>query len=169
MRVALTDRLLLRWIQPADAEFILALVNDEAWLRFIGDRGVRSLEDAQAYIAEGPQAMYARLGFGLFAVQLRPAGALIGLCGLLRRDTLSDVDIGYALLPQFRGHGYALEAAHAVVRLAREEFGLRRLLALANVDNAASANVLLRLGFGFEGMIELVPGSEPLSLYSRAL
>lgn len=165
MIVARTQRLTLRWIELSDAEFVHALVNDADWLRYIGDRGVNSLADAESYIQSGPQAMYARLGFGLYAVVLNRGGQLIGMCGLIQRETLPAVDLGYALLPAFRGHGYALEAAKACVSLARAQFGLRKLLAITSPDNATSQRLLLSLGMRFEHQLELVPGGEPLALY----
>ncbi len=169
MIVATTDRLRLRWLDLSDAAFVLELVNDPAWLRYIGDRGVHSLENAREYIAQGPQAMYARLGYGLFAVERARGGDLIGMCGLIKRDTLPDVDIGYALLPQFRGFGFALEAAQAALRLARETYGLRRLLAITVPDNAPSGRLLLALGMQFERSVELVPGGDALDLYCLTL
>jgi len=166
MIVARTPRLTLRWLSADDADFILALVNDPDWIRYIGDRGIHSVEDALAYIESGPRAMYQRLGFGLYAVTLNRGGQPIGTCGLIQRDTLPGVDIGYALLPQFRGQGHALEAAQACVTLARDQFGLRRLWAIASPDNAPSARLLGKLGLRFEQLLELVPGSDTVALYA---
>jgi len=169
MIVARTPRLKLRWLDAGDAEFILRLVNDPDWLRYIGDRGVRTRDDALAYIESGPRAMYQRLGYGLYALELSRGGQLVGMCGLIRRDTLPDVDIGYALLPEHRGQGLALEAAQATLQLARERFGLRRLLAITTPDNEASGRLLEKLGMQHERDIELVPGGEPLRLYAIEL
>lgn len=164
--VARTQRLTLRWLTTDDADFVLALVNDPDWLRYIGDRGIRSVNDAVAYIETGPQAMYQRLGYGLFAVTRNRGGQSIGMCGLIQRDTLPGVDIGYALLPQYRRQGYALEAAQACVTLARDQFGIRRLLAITSPDNAPSTGLLGKLGLRFEQLLELVPGSDPVALYA---
>ncbi|MGQ0800822.1 MAG: GNAT family N-acetyltransferase [Pseudomarimonas sp.] len=161
-----TARLTLRWLSADDADFVLALVNDPAWLRYIGDRGIHSVEDALAYIENGPRAMYQRLGYGLFAITLSRGAQPIGMCGLIQRDTLPGVDIGYALLPQYRHQGFALEAAQACVTLAREKFGLRRLLAIASPDNEPSARLLGKLGLHFEQLLELVPGSDAVALYA---
>ncbi len=169
MIVTRTERLSLRWLEPSDAAFVLELVNDSDWLRYIGDRGIRTVADAEAYIETGPRAMYARLGFGLFAITLNRGRNLIGMCGLIQRDTLPHVDIGYALMPAFRGHGYALEAAQACVALARDTFKLRRLLAIVSPDNAASARLLGTLGMQLEQMLELVPGSSPVAVYALEL
>ena len=108
MTVLETERLRLRRLTVDDAAFILELVNDPSWLRFIGDRGVRNLDDARSYILKGPVASYEKHGFGLWLVELKAEATPIGICGLLQRDTLPDVDIGFALLPQFCGQGYAV-------------------------------------------------------------
>jgi [ribosomal protein S5]-alanine N-acetyltransferase len=119
-----TDRLLLRELEQDDAAFILRLVNDPAWLRFIGDRGVHTLDDARAYLRDGPQRMYEQFGFGLWLVERKEDGVPMGMCGLIKRETLDDVDIGFALLPEFRRSGYCFEAAAATMRHAREVLGL---------------------------------------------
>jgi len=145
-----TQRLALRRLTTQDAGFILDLLNDPDFLRFIGDKGVRTREDAEAYIRSGPMDSYARLGFGLLLVTLKPALRPIGMCGLLKRDWLDDVDLGFAFLPAFRRHGYASEAAAAILASARENFGLRRVVAIATPDNAASIALLVKLGFRSE-------------------
>ncbi|HWS28372.1 MAG TPA: GNAT family N-acetyltransferase [Xanthomonadales bacterium] len=167
--VAESERLRLRLLDVDDAAFMLALVNDPSWLRNIGDRGVRSLDDARAYLRKGPIDMYARHGFGLYAIELKSGEGPLGICGLIQRDSLPDVDIGYALLPQYVGQGYALEAAQASVTLARERFGLQRLIAITAPDNAASARLLVRIGMHFERHFSVAPDSEVLCLYAMAL
>jgi RimJ/RimL family protein N-acetyltransferase len=167
--VAASKRLRLRRFNPGDADFILELVNQPEWLRHIGDRKVRDLEAARAYLQDGPLAMYARHGFGLYAIELRSGGTPIGMCGLLKRDTLPDVDIGYALLTAHTGHGYALEAASACVDLARRQFQLARLIAITAPDNPRSAQLLLRLGMQFERHFLHGDPAEELSLYGMAL
>lgn len=160
-----TARLDLRLPLPADAPFILALVNDPDWLRYIGDRQVRSLEDARAYIAKGPAAMHARHGHSLLLVALHD-GTPIGLCGLLRRDTLEQPDLGFAFLPQYRGQGYALEAAAATLADGRDRLGLRRILAITAPDNTASGRLLEKLGLRCAGL-RLLPGeTREVKLYS---
>jgi RimJ/RimL family protein N-acetyltransferase len=155
-----TDRLVLRRISIDDDAFILELLNDPGWLRFIGDRGVRTLEDARNYIINGPLDMYERLGFGLYAVELKDGGAAIGMCGLIKRATLPDVDLGYALLPRFAGQGYASEAAAAVLAYARQALGLARVLAITSPDNERSIRLLERIGFRFESMLQLSEDDE---------
>ena len=140
----------MRELSAGDAPFILRLLNDPAFVRFIGDRGVRNRSDAQRYIAEGPGASYRRFGFGPYAVILKGTGQAIGICGLLKRDFLADVDLGFAFLPRFRSKGYAFESAAAVLEDARKSRGLHRILAIVSPDNAASIALLRRLGFVFE-------------------
>ena len=115
MNVAETARLRLRWLDDGDATFILRLVNEPSWIRYIGDRNVRSVEDAQRYLREGPVAMYERLGFGLNLVESKATGEPLGICGLLRRDTLEHVDLGFAFVPGAWGQGYAQESAAATL------------------------------------------------------
>ncbi len=164
-----TDRLALRRLAVVDAPFILELLNDPDWLRFIGDKGVRTLEDARQYILTGPVESYARHGFGLFLTALKPGGTPIGLCGLTKREALEDVDVGYAFLPQFRGNGYACEAAGSVLRFAKEEVGLSRIVAITNPENERSIRVLEKLGLAFERMVRLSEGAPAIRLYARKL
>jgi [ribosomal protein S5]-alanine N-acetyltransferase len=168
--VLATDRLRLRELADtaADAGFALALVNDPEFLRHIGDKGVRTLEDARGYLQAGPLASYAAHGFGLWHVARADTGEAIGFCGLLKRDWLDAPDVGYAFLPSARGLGLAREAVEAALRLGSERFALRRVLAIVSQDNAASIRLLERVGFVREGEV-VPPGSEDvLALYARA-
>lgn len=169
MEILHSERLRLRPLNLDDADFIFSLVNEPAWLRYIGDKGVRTLEDARGYIRNGPMAMYARCGFGLLVVELAATGAAMGLCGLIRRDGLDGVDIGFAFLPAFRGQGYALEAAAAVLADGRDRLALRRLLAITSPDNFSSIALLKKLGFGYERPLSLSPGADQVSLFSISL
>jgi RimJ/RimL family protein N-acetyltransferase len=164
-----TDRLVLRRLTIEDAPFILGLLNDPDWLRFIGDKGVRTLDDARDYIRTGPIESYARHGFGLFLVSLRSDGTAIGLCGLLKRDVLEDVDVGYAYLPQFRGRGFAREAAAGVLRFAKDTVGLTRVAAITNPDNERSIRVLEKLDLAYERMVRLSEDAPEIRLYARSL
>jgi RimJ/RimL family protein N-acetyltransferase len=166
MRVLDTDRLVLRRLSLEDAAFILELVNEPSWLRFIGDRGVRNLEDARRYLENGPLAMYARHGFGLYRVELKEDGTPIGMCGLLRRDTLQDVDIGYALFPRFWGRGYAQEAAAGVLEYARKTLGLARIAAIVSPDNESSIKLLEKLGMTFERMVRMSGDTSEIKLFA---
>src|SRR2546430_1232042 len=132
MRVLETDRLVLRRLAAQDAEFIFELVNDPLWLRFIGDKGVRTLADARDYILRGPVAMYERFGFGLYLTERKEDGVPIGICGLVKRESLADVDIGFAFLPKFHGRGYAHESAAAVMEYGKGALGLKRIVAITS-------------------------------------
>jgi len=150
-----TQRLRLRRLVLDDAPFILRLVNDPSWLEFIGDKGVRSEDDARHYLAQGPIDMYARLGFGLYLAELRDGGVPIGICGLIKRESLADVDLGFAYLPEFRGKGYAYEAALAVMIHAKRDYSIRRLVAITAPTNEKSIRLLRRLGMTLEQSIDL--------------
>ena len=169
MKVLETDRLILRRLSVEDTAFILELVNDPLWLRFIGDRGVRTLEDARAYILKGPVAMYERVGFGLYLVEHKRDGVPLGICGLIKRDGLDDVDLGFAFLPEFRAQGYAYESAVAVLAYGRQMFGLKRIVAITSPDNERSVRLLEKLGFTFEKMIQLPNDSEAVKLFASGI
>lgn len=151
---------MLRLQTEEDAGFILALMNDPEWIRHIGDRGVRTLEEARAYIQAGAVKMYDRHGFGLYLVALKGGGAPVGICGLVKRDFLDDVDLGFALAREYRGKGYAREAAAATVVYAQDVLGLRRVAAIVSPDNAASLRLLEGLGFSFERTLDYPNGSK---------
>lgn len=150
-----TDRLFLRHLTPDDDAFILELLNEPGFLQNIGDREVRSLEDAQRYVIDGPAASYAKQGFGLWWVGLKATGEPVGICGLIKRDVLEDPDIGYAFLERFSGRGYASEAGAAVLDYGRRTLGLGRIVAITKPDNDGSIRVLEKIGLRFEGMITL--------------
>jgi RimJ/RimL family protein N-acetyltransferase len=152
-----------------DAGFILELLNDPSFIQNIGDRQVRTLEDARGYIQNGPVASYDRHGFGLCLVLLKETNEPIGMCGLIRRDTLDDVDIGYALLPRFWSKGYASEAAQATLAYARDVVGLKRVVAITDPANAGSIRVLEKLGLRFEKMVRLSVDDIDLKLFGADL
>lgn len=166
MNVLETDRLILRQATVDDGEFILELLNDPSWLRYIGDRNVRTLDDARDYISKSLVAMYERLGFGLYLTELKGEGLPIGICGLIKRDSLDDVDIGFAFLPKFRGAGYAFESASAVMEYGKSNFGLKRIVAITSPDNHDSARLLKKLGLKFERMVKLPGDSDEVSLFA---
>ena len=159
MRILETERLTLRQMNVDDEKFIYALVNEPAFIRYIGDKSVRTLEDARDYILTGPVASYAKLGFGLYLVELAETGAPIGICGLLKRDALEDVDIGFAFLEQFWGNGFAYESAAAVMGYGRNVLRIPRIVAITSPDNEGSIRVLRKIGLEFEKMIRM-PGSD---------
>ncbi len=166
MNVLETERLALRWLTPDDAGFILRLLNEPAWKLYIGDFGVRTVEDARGYLEKGPIAMYARRGFGLYLVNLKATGEPIGICGLIKREALEDVDLGYALLQEFWGKGYAHESASAVLDLGRRTFQLSRIVAISSRDNRSSARLLENLGFRLERQARLKPDADEVNLYA---
>lgn len=162
----LTPRLRIRPFTVDDAEFVLRLLNEPSWIRFIGDRGIRTVEGARTYLETGPIASVARHGFGLYAAELLD-GTPIGMAGLIKRDTLEDVDIGFALFPAYWGQGYAREASNALLDHARQ-LGMARLVAITDPKNDASIRVLEGVGFRFE-RIYVTPQGESLNLYGRSL
>lgn len=159
-----TERLILRELTVADAEFIMALVNTPEWLANVGDRNVHNLADAERYL-QGPINSYAGHGFGLWAVTLKSDNTPIGLCGLIKRDELEDVDIGYAFFKEYTGKGYALEAAKAVVDKGRSDFGLNRIVAITIPENTRSGSLLLKLGFTLEKEFYMRGDTKLLQLY----
>lgn len=145
-----TERLILREFTLNDTGFIVALLNSEGWLKFIGDRNVHSDTDAQNYLTSGPFKYYQELGFGLYGLVLKEDDQLIGMCGLLKRTYLDFPDIGFALLPEYSGKGYAFEIAQATVKYGFGVLGFKRLMAIAAPDNTSSIRLLEKLGFVFE-------------------
>ena len=150
MTVLETERMSLRRLVSADAPFILALLNDPDWIRYIGDRGVRSVEAARDYLEARMLSQYEKHGFGLWMVESRASSEPMGICGLVKRDTLPEVDLGFAFMPEYRGLGYAYESALAVRGHATGALGIRKLLAITSPANTASARLLERLGFALE-------------------
>ena len=155
MHILDTTRLRLRTITLDDAAFYLQLVNEPAYLANIGDKGIRTIEDAIDSIKKGPIDMQERLGFSLYLVESKQDNMAIGMCGLIKRDGLDDVDIGYGFLSAYTGQGLASEAATAVVNYARTTIGLPRLVAITAPENAISSRVLEKIGFTYEKIISL--------------
>ncbi|MFF0827059.1 GNAT family N-acetyltransferase [Brevibacillus sp. NPDC003359] len=166
LKVLETDRLILRWQTAEDADFVLKLMNEPSWIRFIGDRGLRTTEDARNYILNGAVAMYESHGFGLYLAELKEGNVPIGLCGLIKRDSLEDVDIGFAYLPAYWGKGYAYEAASAVLVHGKEVVGLKRIVAITAPDNASSAKLLKKIGLHEKGLITLPNDAEELTFFA---
>ena len=162
-----TERLTLRRLTLDDGKFILALLNEPSFIEMIGDRGVRTVEEAQGYIRKGALASYERFGFGMYLTALKADGTPIGICGLLKRDTLPDIDIGFAFRPAFWRQGYAYESCVAVIEQGRREFGVKRLVAITSQENIGSGKVLEKLGLRFEKTIRLTDDGEELRLFSR--
>lgn len=159
-----TERLSLREVEADDATFVLDLLNQPSFKKYIGDRGVRTLDQARDYIETRFSRSYRDNGFGLFLIELKQDATPIGVCGFVKRDTLPDPDVGFALLPQFEKQGYAFEAASATMKYGHETIGLTRVLAITTLDNVASGRLLEKIGLTFEREIEL--GDETLRLFS---
>ena len=160
-----TERLILAQLTLQDAPFILQLVNEPSFIQNIGDRGVRSLADAEKYI-NGPVTSYARNGFGLWRVELKETGEAIGMCGLIKREALEDVDVGYAFLPRFWGQGYASEAVQGALTFAKSSAQLSRVVAIVDPNNQGSIRVLEKAGFHFEKMVRLSADDIELKLFA---
>lgn len=165
-----TDRLRIRRLSTEDAGLLLKVFNDPAFIQFVGDRHIRTVEDARAFIEKVPLESYRRFGFGHYASELKDDDTPIGIVGLIKRDALDDVDIGFSLLPEFRAQGYAFEAASALMEYGTNTLGLQRIVGIASPDNARSIRLLGKLGLTFERMVKLSEDGDALSLFgwSRA-
>ncbi|HDR8064642.1 GNAT family N-acetyltransferase [Bacillus thuringiensis] len=163
MIVLETEQLILRWFDIKDAPFILELVNDPAWIHFIGDKRINNLEDAKKYILNGPVDMYNKMGFGLYLVERKEDFTPLGMCGLIKRDSLEDADIGFAFLEKFRSKGYGYESASAVIEYGVQKLGMKRIVAITSLDNIASGKLLEKIGLQFEKIIS--DSGEDLKLF----
>lgn len=161
-----TERLNLRWLTPGDEPLLLAVWNDPAFVRNVGDRGVRTTEEASEALANGPLKLYSDHGYGPFRVALAAEDQPIGICGLFKRDNLEDPDIGFAVLPDYCGRGLAYEAAAAVSMHARTELRLKRMIAIVSPGNAASIGLIEKLGLSFERMLTMPGDEKEICLYS---
>jgi RimJ/RimL family protein N-acetyltransferase len=165
MTIIESPRLCLRCLDFDDAPFILELLNQATFLQFIGDKGVRDLAGACEYLRQGPMESYWRHGFGLYLTSLREGGVPIGICGLVKRDALEDVDVGFAFLPQYAGRGYATESAAAVLAHGYRVFQLKRIVGITAPDNHASIAVLQKIGLRFERLIRLGEDGKEVNLF----
>jgi len=160
-----TPRLRLRWMSEEDAGLALAVWNDPDFMHHVGDRGIRTLEEARNAMRGGMLKHYAQFGYGPYLLELREGGPPMGLCGLFKRENLQDPDIGYALLPGFRGQGYMFEAAQGVLVHARDDMGLPRLKAIVSLANTASVRLLEKLGMRAQGELRMPGEDEDVMLY----
>lgn len=161
-----TARLKLHHLDYVDAAFILELLNEPSFIQFIGDKGVRTLDDAREYLQNGPLDSYKRHGFGLFRVVHREDKLAVGICGLLQRDELADPDIGFAFLPRFWSKGFAQEAAAATLDHGRDQLNMKRVVAITNRDNHSSIKLLQKIGLFFEGTVRLADDADEVNLYA---
>jgi RimJ/RimL family protein N-acetyltransferase len=165
MNIIETERLILRKLTLDDAAFILDLLNRPSFIQFIGDRGVRTFDDARNYLSKKLVDSYERFGFGLYLTLLKESNIPIGICGLVRRESLEDVDIGFAFLPQYWLKGFAFESASAVMAYAKNILGIKRIVGIATPDNHGSIRVLEKLGLKFEQMVKLSEDDVELKLF----
>lgn len=162
-----TERLTIRHVTLDDYAFIFNLLNDPSWIKYIGDKGIKTDEDAKKYIQNGPVQMYSDFGFGLYVVSLKESGIPLGMCGLIKRPSLEDIDLGFAFLPEYTGKGYGFESASAVIQYEKERFSLNKIVAITTLDNTNSQNLLMKLGFSFESIIK--ESDEDLKLFTLNL
>jgi RimJ/RimL family protein N-acetyltransferase len=160
-----TERLSLREFNTADAAFIIQLLNSEGWLKFIGDRHIKTIEQAENYLTNGPMKSYSVNGFGLSMVELKNTHTPIGMCGLIKRDNLPDIDIGFAFLEEFMGNGYAFEIAQATINFAKESLKKETILAITIPTNVRSINLLKKIGMKFEKNFSFEGSTEELMLF----
>lgn len=159
MIVLKTERLSLSELTGEEAEFIFRLMNSPGWLQYIGDRGIRTIEDARQYILNKTMKSYTEHGYGMYLVRTEQDQVPIGICGLVRRDFLDDTDIGFAFLPEYNGKGYAFESASAVLQYARESLGMKKVIAIVSHDNQPSIRLIEKLGMRLEKTVPF-PGEE---------
>ena len=170
MPIAETDRLLISKFTLKDAADFLQLVNSPKWLKYIGDRNLRTVENAKEYLKNGALKSYKTLGFGFYKLQLKEKdNVFIGTCGLIKREQLDDVDIGFALLPEFEGQGFGYEASQAIMQLAKEKFKLKRIVAITLPANINSIKLLEKLGLSYEKRIKPFEDGQELLLFAKAL
>ncbi len=168
MKILETERMTLREITTGDAKFILDLLNQPSFIRYIGDRNVRTTEQARDYIESRFMESYKKFGFGMWAVDLKEMHAPVGICGFVKRESLPDADIGFAFLPQYEKKGYAYESAVAVMEYGKSVLGLKTILAITSLDNESSGKLLEKINFKFERLIKLPPENEELKLFSSS-
>lgn len=166
MTILETERLVLRQFTLDDAQFMLDLLNTPTWLRFIGDRGVRTLEDAENYLKNGSIKSYEINGFGFYAVIEKTTQLPIGMCGLIKRDNLDDIDIGFAFMPDLIGNGFGYESAKATLDYSINQLKIKRLIAIVNPDNEASIALIKKIGMQFERMIPWGESQQELMLFA---
>jgi [ribosomal protein S5]-alanine N-acetyltransferase len=166
MLICETERLIICQLTVDDAPFVFTLLNTPTWIQFIGDRGIRNIDEARNYLLNGPIASYKRLGFGLFLVKLKAGDTPIGMSGLIKRDGLQHVDIGFALHPDYTGKGYAFESSSAVMKYAREILKLTTIDAITSEDNVHSIALLKKIGLAYKKMVTLPGNQKEFMLFS---
>lgn len=166
MKILETERLLLRLMTEDDAQFFLELLNEPGWINNVGDRGIRTVEECAAYITRVYTAGYENNGFGLYLTELKETGEPVGICGLVKRDSLENVDVGFAFKERYWGRGYATESAAAALEYGHNTLDIERIVAITTQTNHASARVLEKIGLKFERLIKLGDSDEEERLFS---
>ena len=170
MAVAETNRLIISKLTKKDAAFFLDLVNSPNWIKYIGDRNLKTVKDAKDYLKNGTIKSYNNYGFGFYKLQLKEEGLKsIGTCGLVKRDQLDDVDIGFAMLPEYEGRGFGYESSLAVLKLAKEKFNLKKIVAITLPTNHNSIKLLEKLGLTYEKRVKPFEDDEELLLFAKNL
>ncbi|KWU02599.1 MAG: GNAT family N-acetyltransferase [Vibrio toranzoniae] len=169
MQAVETERLRLRMITYQDAAFIQRLYSSEDFLRYIGDKEISDTEKAVEYIENNILKMHEERGVCLLMVEIKDSSTPIGICGLIKRDTLESHDIGYGLVPEFYGQGFAQEAAEAIIEQAKQNADIDHLVAITTSDNIRSIALLTKLGFVFERVEDVISESVNLNLYGFSL
>jgi RimJ/RimL family protein N-acetyltransferase len=169
MKIAETERLLISKLSLEDAPFFLELVNSPNWLKYIGDRHLKTVKDAEDYLANGTLKSYLDNGFGFYKLELKENNKPIGTCGLIKRDQLEEVDLGFAFLGEFEGLGFGYEASLAILKLAKDEFHLKKLVAITLPINSRSIKLLEKLGFAYEKRVIPFEDNEELLLFAKQL
>jgi RimJ/RimL family protein N-acetyltransferase len=169
MNILETERLILSEQTEDDAAFIFTLLNSPGWLKYIGDRGVRNVDDARSYIINGAMKSYLANGFGLYLTKLKGTGTPVGICGLIKRPGLAHVDIGFAFLPEYEGKGYGYEAGSAVMNYAKNVLKIDIVVAITMKDNISSIKLLEKIGLNFKGMVTMPGDDEELMLFESRL
>ena len=160
-----TKRLIIRKFTVDDSAFMLELLNTPDWLRFIGDRNIRTLEQAEQYLLNGYMKSYQDYGFGFYVVAVKETQESIGICGIVKREGLEDVDIGFAFFQQFMGKGYGYESASAVLNYALNDLKIKRIVAIVDPENIVSIALIKKIGMQFEKMIQVSPKDIELMLF----
>ena len=166
LKILETERLNLRTFSLNDAAFLLEQMNEPAFLLYVGDRGLRTLDDAREFIKKRLIAHYDKNGFSFYVAERKEDDEIIGMCGLVDRDGLDGVDIGFAILPAHWKNGYAYEASQAVMLHARDDIGLKRVLAITDPRNKPSNALLKKLGMTHVSMVTLPGDTKEDNLYA---
>ncbi|SFE40599.1 Protein N-acetyltransferase, RimJ/RimL family [Chitinophaga sp. CF118] len=158
MPICKTERLIISELTIQDAPFVLTLLNTPTWIQYIGDRGIKNIDEARNYLLNGPIASYKQRGFGLYLIKLKEGNIPIGMSGLIKREGLDNVDIGFALHPDYARKGYAFECADAIMKYAREVLKIPVIVAITTEDNASSISLLKKIGLQYKEMV-ILPGN----------